>query len=132
MLINVESNRSVEEVRKRIEEKAKERGFGVLAVHEVTNILESKGFPISYSSVIVEICQPKAASQVLSKNPYVATAMPCRIAIFEKDGRTILSTIAPTQLVEMFNDPGLKETAEELEEIIREMMEEASESTTPP
>ncbi len=126
MLINVESTKSVEEVRKRLEEKSKERGFGVLSVHEVSSILQSKGHPIDYTSVIVEICQPQSASRVLAKNPYIATALPCRIAIFEKEGRTVLSTIAPTQMLEMFNEPELEDTAREVERIIREIMEESA------
>ncbi|NPA41358.1 MAG: DUF302 domain-containing protein [Aquificae bacterium] len=126
MLINVESNKSVNEVRSKLEEVAKSKGFGVMSTHEVTNILENKGHPINYGCVIVEICQPKAASQVLSKNPYISTAMPCRVAIFEKDGKTVLSTIAPTQMLEMFNEPDLKDVAQEIENLVKEIMEESA------
>ncbi len=125
MLINVETTKGVEEVRTRLEEVAKSKGFGVMSTHEVTNILQSKGHPINYSCVIVEICQPRAASQVLSKNPFISTAMPCRIAIFEKDGKTVLSTIAPTQMLDMFNEPELKDVAEEIENLVKEIMEES-------
>ncbi len=123
MLINMESNKSVEEVRKNIEENAKAKGFGVMSTHEVTNILKNKGHPINYNCVIVEICQPKSASEVLSKNPYISTAMPCRIAIFEKDGKTIVSTIAPTKMLEMYDEPELKGVAEEVEKLVKEIME---------
>lgn len=126
MLVNVESSRSVEEVRDRLEEKAKEKGFGVLSVHEVSRILQEKGQPIDYPCVIVEICQPASASRVLSRNPYIATALPCRIAVFERDGRTVLSTLAPTTMLEMFDEPELADTAREVEEIIREIMEESA------
>ncbi len=126
MLINVETEKSVDEARKALEEKAKEKKFGVMSVHEVTNILQSKGSPIDYECVIVEICQPKAASKVLSKNAYISTAMPCRVSIFRKGDKTTLSTIAPTQMLEMFNEPELAELAKEIEETIKEMMEEAA------
>ncbi len=125
MLINLETTKSVEEVRQKLEEKAKEKGFGVMATHEVTKILENKGHPISYSCVIVEICQPKSASQVLSKNPYISTALPCRVAIFEQNGKTVVSTIAPTYMLDMFNEPELKGVAQEVESLIREIMEES-------
>jgi len=125
MLINLETSKSVEEVRQKLEEKAKEKGFGVMSTHEVTKILQSKGHPIEYSCVIVEICQPKAASQVLSKNPYISTAMPCRVAIFQQGDRTILSTIAPTKMVEMYSEPELMGVAEEVERLIREIMEDS-------
>ncbi len=125
MLINLETTKGVEEVRKKLEESAKARGFGVLSVHEVTKILESKGYPIDYPCVIVEVCQPSSASEVLSKNPFISTAMPCRIAVFEKEGKTVLSTIAPTEMVRMYNEPELEDLAKKVEEQIKEIMEEA-------
>ncbi len=125
MLISLESEKSVEEVSKTVEEKAKEYGFGVLSVHEVSKILEGKGKPIDYSCVIVEICQPSSAQKVLSKNPFIATALPCRIAIFNKEKKTIVSTIAPTNMLEMFSEPDLEPVAKEVEETIRRIMEES-------
>jgi len=123
MLINYETTRSVEDVRQKIEEEAKARGFGVLATHEVTNILQNKGTPIDYQSVIVEICQPSSAQKVLSKNPYIATALPCRVAIFQKDGKTVVSTIAPTEMINMFNEPSLEDIARKVESLIKEIIE---------
>ncbi len=125
MLINLETDKSVSEVRAKLEEVAKSKGFGVMSVHEVTNILKNKGHPIDYECVIVEVCQPKAASQVLSKNAYISTAMPCRISIFKKDGKTVVSTIAPTEMLKMYDEPELTPVAEEVEKLIKEIMEEA-------
>ncbi|ADO45600.1 protein of unknown function DUF302 [Hydrogenobacter thermophilus TK-6] len=126
MLINVESKKSVEEIRSAIEEKAKSKGFGVMAIHEVTKILESKGVPINYQCLIIEVCSPKHASTMLQKNPYVSTAMPCRIAVIDQGDRRILSTIAPTAVLDMFNMPEEKALVEEVEKLMKEIMEEAS------
>ncbi len=126
MLIKVESSKPLEEVRQKLEETAKSKGFGVMSVHEVTNILQSKGHPISYGCVIVEICQPKAASQVLSKKPDISTAMPCRVSIYEENGKTVLATISPLQMIEMFNEPELKDIAQEIESTVKEIMEESA------
>ncbi len=125
MLINYETTRSVQEVRQKIEEEAKARGFGVLATHEVTNILQNKGTPIDYQSVIVEICQPSSAQRVLSKNPYIATALPCRVAVFQSGDKTVVSTIAPTEMISMFNEPGLEDVAQKVESLIKEIIEKS-------
>ncbi|MCS7307171.1 MAG: DUF302 domain-containing protein [Aquificaceae bacterium] len=125
MLINYETMKSVEEVKNAIEERAKSKGFGVMSVHEVSNILQSKGVPIDYKCVIVEVCSPRHASKVLSADPYISTAMPCRIAVFEKDGKTVVSTIAPTAMLDMYNRPELKDVAEEVERLMKEIMEES-------
>ncbi len=125
MLINYETDKGVQEVRQRLEEEAKKRGFGVLSTHEVTNILQNKGTPIDYTSVIVEICQPSSAQKVLSKNPYIATALPCRVAVFDQGGKTVVSTIAPTEMLSMFNEPELEDTARKVEDMIKEIIEES-------
>lgn len=125
MLINIETTKSVEEARQAIEAKAKEKGFGVMVVHEVSNILANKGVPIDYKCVIVEVCSPRHASQVLSKNALISTAMPCRIAIFEKGSKTVVSTMAPTAMLEVFNEPELKPVAEEVEALMKEILESA-------
>ncbi|MFN3599078.1 MAG: DUF302 domain-containing protein [Aquificaceae bacterium] len=124
MLITYESKKSVDELKEALQEKAKEKGFGVMAVHEVSQILENKGMPIDYRCVIVEVCSPKHASQVLSADPYISTAMPCRIAIFEEDGKTLISTMAPTDMLELFERPDLEGVAMEIERLLEEMMEE--------
>ncbi|ADC90000.1 protein of unknown function DUF302 [Thermocrinis albus DSM 14484] len=125
MLINYETTKSVEDVVKVLEEKAKSLGFGVMAVHHVSQILSNKGVPIDYQCVIVEVCSPRHASQVLTKNPYISTAMPCRISVFQKDGKTVISTMAPTAMLEVFNEPELKPVAEEVEKLMKEILEAA-------
>ncbi len=125
MLMNFETSKDVQEVRTALEEKAKAKGFGVMAVHEVSNILKNKGVPIDYQCLIVEVCSPRHASQVLSKNAFISTAMPCRIAIFQKDDKTIVSTMAPTAMLEMFQETDLKGIAEEVEELMKEIIQES-------
>ncbi|RUM32599.1 MAG: hypothetical protein DSY42_00640 [Aquifex sp.] len=126
MLINVESNKDFDQVVQAVQEKSKEKGFGVMSVHEVHKILESKGMPINYKCTIVEICQPKAASTVLSKRAEISTAMPCRISVYEQNGKVVLSTIAPTELLNMYNAEEFKELAKEIEDTIKTIMEEAA------
>jgi len=126
MLINVESTKDFDQVVQAVQEKSKEKGFGVMSVHEVHKILESKGMPISYKCTIVEICQPKAASQVLSKRADISTAMPCRISVYEKDGKVVLSTIAPTELLKLYAADEFRNLAEEIEGTIKQIMEEAA------
>jgi uncharacterized protein (DUF302 family) len=55
----------------------------------------------------------------------VSTALPCRISIYEEDGKTILATLKPTTLLGMFNTPQLKGVAQEVEDTIVKIMTEA-------
>lgn len=125
MLISYETTKTVDEVRQTLEEKAKEKGFGVMAVHDVSKVLENKGVPISYRCVVVEVCSPKHASQMLSVDANVSTTLPCRIAIYEKDGKTVLATVAPTEMFSAFGRQELEPVAKEVETLIKQIMEES-------
>lgn len=125
MLINYETSKSVEEVKERLEQAAKSKGFGVMAVHDVSSVLESKGVPIKYRCLIMEVCSPKHASKVLSEDPYIATALPCRIAIFQENGKTVVSTMAPTEVLSLFERDDLEDLAYEVERMLEEIMEES-------
>lgn len=126
MLINVETSKDFDKVVQDVQEVSKAKKYGVMSVYEVHNILQNKGFPINYRCTIVEICNPKAASQALSKKAEISTAMPCRISVIEKDGKVVLSTVAPTHLLSQYNVPELEELAKSVEEDIKSIMEEAA------
>jgi len=57
--------------------------------------------------------------------------LPCRISIYEEDGKTILATLKPTALLAMFNVPQLNEVAQELEDAIVKIMKEVASSCPP-
>ncbi|MFN3813298.1 MAG: DUF302 domain-containing protein [Aquificaceae bacterium] len=123
MLITVESKKSLEELKRSIEEQARTKGFGVMAVHDVTKTLESKGMPIDYGCVIVEVCSPKHAKAMLDKNPQVSTAMPCRISIIDQGDKRFLSTMSPMAMLDMFNMQKERAIAEEVEGLIKDIVE---------
>jgi uncharacterized protein (DUF302 family) len=56
----------------------------------------------------------------------VSTALPCRISIYEENGKTILASLKPTALLAMFNTPQLKRVAQEVEDTIVKIMKEAA------
>ena len=119
------SGKPVPEVRSRVEEAAKAKGFGVLAVHDLSAILASKGMPIDYSAVVVEVCSPRHAKAVLDTQPAIANALPCRIAIYERSGETVVETLPPTMLLGGFEAPNLMPVAEEVEKLLKEIIETA-------
>jgi len=126
MLINVETTKDFDKVVQDLQEASKARSYGVMSVYEVHNILQSKGFPIDYRCTIVEICNPRAASQALSQESAISTAMPCRISVIEKEGKVVLSTLAPTYILSQFGVKELEELAKSVEEEIKAIMEEAA------
>ena len=73
---------------------------------------------------VIEVCNPRHAQMVLNQAIEISTALPCRISVYEEDGRTILATIKPTALLTMFNAPGAAATAKEVETTMVRIMDE--------
>ena len=63
----------------------------------------------------------------MEANTEISTALPCRISVYQESEGVTLATLRPTSLLEMFQTPGLRAVAEEVEETIIAMMQEAAE-----
>lgn len=101
--------------------------FGVMQVHDIRETMAKKGLEFANECLIFEVCQPRQAKKVLDDNLGISTALPCRISIYQRGGKTVLATLKPTALLAMFHAPGLKETAREVEDAIVKIMREAAE-----
>ncbi len=65
----------------------------MLQTYVYHEIVESKGFPIKRKVFIYEICQAKTAAAMLTDFPHFSIFMPCKLAIYEDNGNTIISTM---------------------------------------
>ena len=93
MIYKVESDIPKKIIEIEIEEKAKAVGFGVLNAYNFTKILESKGFPIEREITVFELCNPKGAHDALDNIAEISVYLPCRLSVYEENGKTILATI---------------------------------------
>ena len=93
MIYKVQTTHSIETVKKELEERAKDVGFGVLKSYDFKEILEGKGFPIEKDITVFELCNPLAAQQTLTQIPEISVYLPCRISVYEENGTTTLATI---------------------------------------
>ena len=116
----------LETVCQRLTEVAVAHKFGVLATHNLREKMESKGVPFARECRVIEVCNPKQAQVVLNQAIEISTALPCRISVYEEGGRTILATIKPTMLLTMFEAPGAAATAQEVEDTMIAIMDEAA------
>jgi uncharacterized protein (DUF302 family) len=124
-LLTLESSLSPAAAADAILAAAPENKFGVLGDIDIHATLNSKGFPFPHAVRVIEICSPSHANTVLNTMLEVSTALPCRISIFERDGKTFLSTIKPTVMLDMFQIPGLAEVAHEIEVAMERIMRAA-------
>jgi len=126
MLIKLPTAKTVSEVAAALQVAVQANHFGVMQVHNLQETMAKKGVEFARECLIFEVCQPQQAKKVLDQNMSVSTALPCRISIYEEDGRTILASLKPTALLAMFNTPQLKGVAQEVEDTIVKIMKEAA------
>lgn len=126
MLIKVSTDQTVSETAAALQAAVEANHFGVMQVHNLKESLVKKGVEFTHECLIYEVCQPKQAKKVLDANMSLSTALPCRISIFEEDGKTFLATLKPTTLLGMFNAPHLEGVAQEVENTIVKIMNEAA------
>ena len=126
MVIRLSTEKTVSEVAAALQVAVPAHHFGVMQVHNLKETMTKKGVKFARECLIFEVCQPQQAKKVLDENMSVSTALPCRISIYEEGGKTILATLKPTALLAMFNTPQLEGVAQEVEDTIIKIMEEAA------
>lgn len=87
------TTKTVEEITGSMADVAQQCKFSVLHSYDFREILAGKGFPIERKVSVFEICRAPMASKMLAVNPSFAVFMPCRVAVYEENSKTILSTM---------------------------------------
>lgn len=97
--------------------------FSILHSYDFSEILQIKGFPIEHKVYVYEICRAPMASRMLSVYPGFSPFMPCRIALYEQDGKTVVSTMNMELLLKAVeNNTALFEEASGMYQSIKEIM----------
>lgn len=125
MLYVREAAGSIGEVAEKLERAAADNQFGVLGVHDLKEKMNAKGVPFDCECRIFEVCNPGKAKTVLEADMSISNALPCRISVYEEEGKVKVSTLKPTDLLALFNRPELEPVAKEVEEALVRIIEAA-------
>jgi uncharacterized protein (DUF302 family) len=126
MLIVVESNKSFADVCAAMEPAAQKHKFGILAIHNLKETMAKKGVVFDRDCVIFEVCNPAQAKRVLESKMEISTALPCRISVYQEEGKVKIATIKPTEMLAGYRAPDLEPVAREVEQTITSIMLEAA------
>ena len=126
MLFEKASAKTSEEIGHGLAEAAARHKFGVVAIHNLKETMHKKGVEFDGECLIYEVCNPHQAKKVLEANGAVSTALPCRISVYRSGGEYRIATLLPTAVMQMFGNPELKPVAEEVEAVVKAMIEEAA------
>jgi len=118
------TKKNFDEIVAKIEELTAEKQFRVLHIHNVQQTLQEKGLERGPFKII-EICNAKFAHKALGATPDVGLFLPCKINVYTRGGETVISAMNPRMISEFFDNPELKELAEEVDKIVRSIVDEA-------
>ncbi len=126
MLHVVETKKDFERAAQDLEEAVKRNRYGVLHIHDIQKTLKEKGVDFPNRCRILEVCNPQRASKVLTAHMPVNLALPCRISVFEEQGKVKIGMISPKAILAFFPPrPELLKEAEEVEQDTRRIIAEA-------
>lgn len=111
----VETEKSMDEAVKALEASLKEEQFGVLWDFDLTAKLQEKGLDFNTGYRVLEVCNPKEANRVLQEDKVVGYFLPCKIVVYEDEGKTKIGLPKPTTLIELANNYKLTEIATDVE-----------------
>ncbi len=124
--ITVTSTKSLEQTCEDLQTAVGNHQFGVMGVHNLSQTMASKGVEFEAGCRIFEVCNPHKAKTVLEANLEISSALPCRISVFTEGDAVKLSTIKPSLLLTMFDVDGIQSVADEVEQTLSAIMEEAA------
>lgn len=124
-LIKRTTPKSIDSVCEQVAEVCQQYQFGLLGEINLQEKMQSKGIDFQTPCRIFEVCNPKSAASVLNVEMDIATSLPCRIAIYsdDKTGHTVISTVKPTRLMNIYQAPEAMEEAKHIEDIMQSIVE---------
>lgn len=94
MFVVEESKLGFKETIAAIEKSAADHQWGIPHQYDLQETLRGKGFDVKPVNVM-SLCKPKHAYEILSgdQERLASAMMPCRVAVYEKDGKTFVSML---------------------------------------
>jgi len=120
----VETNKTFDKAVEAVELETAKAGFKVLHIHNVKETIGAKGFEIEPFKII-EICNAQSAYTVLRADINIGLCLPCKINVYQKDGKTFISGMRPIILPQFFPKANLGNLPAEVDEIIIGIIEKS-------
>jgi len=122
----VETGKSVDEAIAALEANLKEQSFGILWQLDLPAKLREKGVEVSLEPYrVLEVCNPREAALVLGENELSGYFLPCKIVVYQRDGRTKIGLPRPEALMSLMEDGMLQETAARIGQVLVSVLDKS-------
>lgn len=89
-------------------------GFGVISEIDMQATLRTKLGAEIDPYLILGACNPAYAQRSLQVDPSIGLLLPCNVVVRATGAGTVVETIDPQMLVEVTENPGMKEIAQQV------------------
>ena len=117
------TNKSLTEAISSLESNLKESGFGILWQLNFKDKLQEKGLEFKDDFVVLEVCNPKQAKEVLEENIHIGYVLPCKMVVRREGDKTYIGMTSPEVLIGLFEGSDLTEVAKKVEESLKNSIE---------
>ncbi|KGA96702.1 hypothetical protein AJ85_01515 [Alkalihalobacillus alcalophilus ATCC 27647 = CGMCC 1.3604] len=111
----VDTVSGMEETIEKLKTNLMEEQFGVLWEFDIQAKLQEKGLEFNDPYKVLEVCNPHEAKRVLDRNKMVGYFLPCKIVVYNDNGKTKIGMPKPTSLIQYVNDEDLNGIAADIE-----------------
>ena len=109
------TNKSFDEAVSSVIKSLEEQKFGVLWKLNFKDKLKEKEIDFQNNFMILEVCNPQKAKEVLSKHIEAGYFLPCKIVVYEENGSVKIGMLKPEILIEMLNFEDLTVIAKDVQ-----------------
>ncbi|NQT65073.1 MAG: DUF302 domain-containing protein [FCB group bacterium] len=118
-----ELNVSFEEIMKRIPEKVKEQGFGIISMIDMREKFKEK-LGIEFANyMILGLCDPSSALKSIQAEQNIGLMLPCNMIVYEKGDKTAVSIIKPTIAMSMIKNEKLSSISHDVESRLKKLFD---------
>ena len=100
----VETKKNMKLASEALEQSVASNEFSVLHVHNLKEKLTNKGIAFNNECKVFEVCNPYKAAEVMSADMELNMALPCRISIWEEEGKRYIGMISPKAMLALLSD----------------------------
>jgi len=108
-----------------LKESLTKNKFGVLWELNFKDKLQEKGLDFHQNFMVLEVCNPKQAKEVLELHIEVGYFLPCKMVVYEKENSVFMGMVRPTSMIGLLGKTELLNIAYQVETVLKKALDEA-------
>ncbi len=120
------SSNTYEETIENVKKALPEIGFGILNELSFDETLAKKGFPITKKALMMEVCKPSLAKDVIESSTAFTYFLPCKILVREEGDTVYVGLLSVKKHLVEIGGQQVKELTDMVEATLTKVVEEAS------